>query len=210
MAPKLSNWEITVYILHTLGGGLRLIPTEDIARRCFEIAPDSFSWTKYPQYPDKDVVRSALVDARKEKNGVLVRGRAGRGKGQSGRTNVGPAADGWSLTPEGARWISDNKARLADILKIREPNTQRQENLRKLSRIRRHPLYKRFLEQPEGFVPSMGEMAELFRCRVDADQSTWDKRFNAVISQASIADDSKALKFINCCKDFSKNQIKEL
>lgn len=106
MAPKLSNWEIAVYILHTLGGGMRLIPTEDIAKRCFEIAPDSFSWNKYSQYPDKDVARKALFDARKEKN--LVRGRAGRGRGQSGRTNVGPAADGWSLTSEGARWVSDN------------------------------------------------------------------------------------------------------
>lgn|SRR3989338_6139905 len=210
MAPKLSNWEIAVYVLHTLGGGLRLIATEDVAKKCFEIVPDSFSWIKYPQYPDKDIVRTALFDARKEKNGALVRGRSGRGRGQSGRTNVSPALDGWSLTPQGARWISDNKARLVDILKIREPNTQRQENLRKLTRIHRHPLFRRFLEQPEGFVPSLGEMAELFRCRVDADQSTWDKRFDAVINQANVANDSNVIKFINRCRDFSRTQTKAL
>ena len=51
MAPKIPNWEIAVYILHALGGGLRSIPTEDIAKKCFELAPDSFSWVKYPQYP---------------------------------------------------------------------------------------------------------------------------------------------------------------
>ncbi|MFH1190368.1 MAG: hypothetical protein V1682_06755 [Candidatus Omnitrophota bacterium] len=208
MALKLSNWEVVVYILHTLGGGLRLIPTEDIAKSCFEIVPDSFSWVKYPKYPDKEVVRKALFAARQGKNGALVRGRAGRGKGQSGRTNVGPATDGWSLTPEGVQWILNNKGRLVDILRIREPNTQRQENLRKLSRIYQHPLYKHFLEQPEGFVPSVGEMAELFRCRVDADQSTWDKRFDVVLGQANIAGDSNVLRFINCCRDFSKNQAK--
>src|SRR3990167_5646274 len=103
MAPKISNWEIVVYVLHSLGGSLRFISTEDIAKKCFELAPDSFSWIKYPEYPDKEVVRRALFHARDEV--ALIRGRAGKGKGQATRTNAEPALDGWSLTAEGAKWI---------------------------------------------------------------------------------------------------------
>lgn len=208
MSIKIPIWEIAVYALHSLGGGMRYVPTEDIAAKCFHLARDSFSWVKYPQYPDKEVARRALVRARDEEYGVLVRGRSGRGKGHSIRTNAGPALDGWSLTPEGAKWILENKTRLENILKVREPNTQRQEILQKLARIRRHPLYQHFLEQPEGFVPSVGEMAELFRCRVDADQSTWEKRFQMVISQAELADDAKMINFVNRCIDSVKIQTK--
>jgi hypothetical protein len=204
MNTHLPIWEIAVYALHMLGGGMRDIPTEDIAAKCFELAPDSFSWVKYPKYPDKEVARRALVRARDEEYGALVRGRSGRGKGHRSITNVGPTLDGWSLTPEGAKWISGNKDRLEEILKVRQPNTQRQEILQKLSRIRRHPLFQRFLERPEAFLPSLGEMAELFRCRVDADQSTWDKRFQMVIGQANTAEDSETINFVNLCADSVK------
>ena len=208
VTTKISNWEITVYALHILGGGLRYIPTEDIAVKCFEIAPDSFSWVKYPQYPDKDVVRRTLIAARDEKIGILVRGRAGRGRGKSGRTNAGPALDGWSLTAAGAKWILENESRLATNLKVRDTSPHRQELLQKINRIHRHPLFKTFLEQPEGFSPSLGEMAELFRCRVDADQGTWDKRFEMVVSQAQMVNDSKILEFINHCQASVKIQMK--
>lgn len=201
MALKISNWEIVVYALHRLGGGLRFISTEDIAIKCFKIAPSSFSWIKYPKYPDKDAVRLALFHAREV---GLVRGRAGKGKGLATRTNAVPALDGWSLTAEGAKWILEHGTRLEKSLKFYEPYSHRQELLQKLDRVRQHPLFQHFLEQPEGFVPSIGEMAELFRCRVDADQNTWDKRFNMVIGQANMVDDSNITKFVKCCIDSLK------
>lgn len=206
MAQKISNWEITVYVLHSLGGGLRFISTEDIAKKCFELAPDCFSWIKYPKYPDKEVVRRGLFHARDEV--ALVRGRAGKGKGQASRTNAEPALDGWSLTAEGAKWILEQGPKLERTLKFRELNSHRQEFLQKIDRICRHPLYQHFLEQPEGFVPSMGEMAELFRCRVDADQSTWDKRFDMVISQANMVDNQNVIKFVTHCIQSVKVQVK--
>ncbi|OIO39180.1 MAG: hypothetical protein AUJ71_01265 [Candidatus Omnitrophica bacterium CG1_02_49_16] len=207
MAPKILNWEIVVYALHISGGGLRFIPTEDIAKKCFEAAPDLFSWVKYPEYPDKEVVRRALFHARDEV--ALVRGRAGKGKGHAAQSNADPALDGWSLTAEGAKWILEHKSRLEKILKFREPASHRQELLQKLDRIRRHLLFQHFLEQPEGFVPSLGEMAELFRCRVDSELGTWEKRFEMVISQAQMIQDSKILEFVDRCRVAVKNQSKE-
>ena len=163
---------------------------------------------KYPEYPDKEVVRRALFHARDE--ATLVRGRAGKGKGMASRTNAEPALDGWSLTAEGAKWILEHGSRLEKNLKFRQPHSHRQELLQKLDRICRHPLFQRFLEQPEGFAPSMGEMAELFRCRVDADQSTWNKRFDMVISQANMVNNQNVIKFVNCCIDSVKTQTKAI
>jgi hypothetical protein len=207
MAPKIANWEIVVHALHVLGGGLRFIPTEDVAIKCFKIAPDAFSWVKYPQYPDKDVVRHALIRARDE--GGLVRGRAGRGKGQTARVNSDPALDGWSLTAEGAKWILAHGKRLEGLLESREPGSHRQELLQKLDRISRHALFQEFLDKPEGFAPSLGAMAELFRCRVDSEQSTWDKRFDMVMSQAEMAQDLKIIDFVKRCIASVKIQVKQ-
>ena len=63
--PK--NWETAAFALFSLGGGDKFIHTEDVALKCFELAPSSFSWVRHTHLPDKDIVRVALTDARKEK-----------------------------------------------------------------------------------------------------------------------------------------------
>jgi hypothetical protein len=206
MISKVPNWEIAVYAVHLLGGISNRIHTEDIALKCFELVPDSFSWVKYPQYPDKDVVRSGLVDARKKKNGCLVNGRSGRGKGHARRTNADPALDGWTLTEAGVKWISENESRLSTVLGYHQASSHRQEILHKLSRIQQHGLFKQFLEQPEGFSPSVGEMAELFRCRVDADRSIWEKRFQGAVNLAQAVNDALILQFIEKCRASLQSQ----
>lgn len=207
MKKKLPNWEIAVYVVHLLDGDTRRVATEDIALKCHELAPDAFSWVKYPQYPDKDVVRSALVDARKGKNGELLRGRAGRGKGQLYRANAVPASDGWMLTEAGAKWILENKVRLSVELEYREMNAHRQDRQQKISRIRKHVLFSRFLDQPEGFSPSLGDMAELFRCRVDTDRTTWEKRFQSASVLAQALEDNQVLAFVEKCRESVQLQI---
>jgi hypothetical protein len=204
---KLPNWQIAVYALHTLGGATQRIATEDVTLRCFEIAPDAFSWVKYPQYPDKDIVRSALVDARKPKNGALVQGRSGKGVGLHRTSALEPTPDGWSLTEAGARWVSLKEEDLAQQLRFRQASSHRQDIRQKLARIREHGVYLTFLEQPEGFTPSLGEMAELFRCRVDADWQIWEKRFNAAINMAESVRDSSVLEFVTKCKNSVRAQL---
>jgi hypothetical protein len=60
----LKNWEIAVYALFLEGGTSKPIHTEDIALACFRLAPDAFSWIRHVEYPDKDIARVALTDAR--------------------------------------------------------------------------------------------------------------------------------------------------
>lgn len=207
MKTTFANWEIATYVVHLLGGTTRTVGTEDIAKRCFELAPDCFSWVNYPEYPDKDVVRSALVDARKPKYGGMLQGRAGRGRGQVRRTSSSPAPDGWRLTEAGAKWVVENEQRLAEHVSSRESISLRQDRRQKLARIREHRIFRRFLEQPEGFSPSLGEMAELLRCRVDADQGTWDKRFQQVTVLAEADRDKVVLTFLDKCRNSLQSQM---
>ena len=106
-ARRYNNWEIAVYALFLQGGLSRHIHTEDVALKCFELAPDAFSWVRHPQFPDKDIARVALTDARKSGRGTLVSGRAGQGKRGSGSADGTAATDGWILTEAGATWVAD-------------------------------------------------------------------------------------------------------
>lgn len=84
--------------------------TEDVAVRLHELAPGRFSWRKYPDQINLELVRVALSDARKQENGGLVAGK--------GRT-------GWSLTAAGQTWATNNVDRLlaADLSTDRAQRT---------------------------------------------------------------------------------------
>lgn len=196
----LRSWEIAAYAVYLEGGGSRLIHTEDVALRCFKLAPDSFSWVKYPQYPDKDVVRHALVHARDPANGSLVRGRSGKGRGLAASSASTRSRDGWRLTEGGVKWILNNEDRLVQELHQREPRTDRQELLHKVARLRGHTLFKMYHDQPQGFSPSLGGLAELLRCRVDAERPTWDRRFERLLNEARLAEQQDLVRFLEACR----------
>jgi hypothetical protein len=75
---EVSNVDVVVYVLALLGGVEKTVYSEDVAARCYEVAPSRFSWQlpKYRQkgWPDKYIVRAGLEDAKKEKHGALVVG----------------------------------------------------------------------------------------------------------------------------------------
>ncbi|GBC86856.1 hypothetical protein HRbin12_00855 [bacterium HR12] len=81
---------VVVLALADLGGAERWVDTEDIAVRARDLAPEAFSWRKYPEQIDLDGVRIALHDAAKERCGHLVEGSV---------------RSGWSLTPAGVQWV---------------------------------------------------------------------------------------------------------
>ena len=198
----LTNWEIAVYALYLQGGGTRPVHTEDVAIKCFELARESFSWVKHPNNPDKDIARMALIDARKEKIGTLVTGRAGRGKGHSTDAHPNRSPDGWQLNEKGIAWVKENEQRLAVELKQQQPKAHRQEIQQNLSRVRKHILYKDFIDQPSSFVPSLGSLAELLRCRVDAERAVWYKRFESLRNQALLAQQQDIVDFVDACQKF--------
>ena len=92
-----TQWELVAIALYVLGGPEALVDTEDVAVQVHKLAPDRFSWRKYPEQINLELVRVALSDAKKPEQGALV---AGTGK------------TGWSLTVAGRRWAESHADRL--------------------------------------------------------------------------------------------------
>jgi len=195
------NRELVVYALYLMGGDSRPVHTEDLALKCFELFPASFSWVKHPQYPDKDIVRVALTDARKDRYGGLVEGRAGQKRGLTAKTSREPTADGWTLTSRGIEWIHANRKQLEVLAGAGRVKEHRQQTLRQLKRMKDHPLYAQYLDSPDRFAPGIGQIADLLRCRVDAQPEIWRKRFESVQRQAESAEQPDVLRFIRICQE---------
>lgn len=96
--PK--QFEVAVIALYLLGGAKRSVDTEDAAFECHQLAPSLFSWQKYKDQINLELVRVSLSDAKKQRNGALVSG--------SGR-------EGWRLSPRGMDWIAGSGHKLIPI-----------------------------------------------------------------------------------------------
>ena len=83
--------DIIVVAVRLLGGDRKSVDTEDVAVKCHELAPGMFSWRKYPNQINLELVRVVLSNAKKGSYGQLLSG--------SGR-------QGWRLSPRGIDWIS--------------------------------------------------------------------------------------------------------
>ncbi len=194
MSDSFTNPEMVIYALYLLGGATKKYHTEDIAFKCFELWPTVFSWTKYPEYPDKDVVRHGLTDARREKYGALVDGRAGQTLGQSNITGRKPTSDGWVLTDAGVKWIEENKSRFKAAGNITKDH--RQKSLQVLREVKRHKVFGMYSDNPERFYPSIGDLADMLKCRVDADDIVWKDRFERIRKHAVASGQEEFIGFV--------------
>lgn len=89
-----SHSEVVAFALFVLGGDQRRVDTEDIAVKAHELAPGRFSWRKYPDQINLELVRVFLSDAKKPDSRALV---------------VGAGRTGWSLTARGVKWAASVK-----------------------------------------------------------------------------------------------------
>ena len=80
----LTRPEAATVALFQLGGAHSTIHTEDVAVRLEKVTPGMFSWQKYRDRTDKELVRVALSDARLKAGYV-----------------IGSHSKGWMLTPAG-------------------------------------------------------------------------------------------------------------
>jgi hypothetical protein len=85
---KFSQAEVVALAVYRLGGAQRAIDTEDVAVEAHRIAPGRFSWKKYPDQINLELIRVFLSDAKKNENELVI---------GSGRT-------GWRLTQRGLKW----------------------------------------------------------------------------------------------------------
>ncbi len=84
-----SQSEVVTLAVYLLGGDQRAIDTEDIAVKAHTLAPGRFSWRKYPDQINLELIRVYLSDAKKRDKGEMLIG--------SGKT-------GWRLSQNGLKW----------------------------------------------------------------------------------------------------------
>ena len=193
---EFSNRELVVFALAICGGTTRKVHTEDIALKSHELFPGSFSWTSYPNIPDKDIVRVALTDARKNEHGALVDGRTGTRKGLTAKTKREPVLDGWILTEPGLDFLNEHETELKELVRSGKQKDHRQAARKEMRRIREHDLYGEFQSDPDGFSAPIGQLADLMRCRVDAEPSVWDRRFDKLRLVAASSEDAELTEFV--------------
>ena len=97
---RLSNLEVAVIALHRIGGMSERKDGEAVAIECHALAPERFGWHSR-DIPSDYKAREALGDAKKPKNGGLVRG---------GNT------EGWLLSEAGAERVARLSAQVPDEL----------------------------------------------------------------------------------------------
>lgn len=197
---KLSDVDIVIYALYELGGWQERIHTEDIALRCFKIAPSKFSWVKYRQYPDLMAVWYALGSAKKGTYGGLVIGGSERKKG-SGKDKFG----GWRLSEKGLQWIKDNKYRLEEAIHGGMSPDNRLLEARRLKTLIRSEAYSKFMTKSEKAEISHAEFAESLVCTVNTKSEVLQERLEQLYSVADIFKQSEVKRYLDYChKRFSK------
>jgi hypothetical protein len=160
LTASLRQYHVVTAALHQLGGASRAIDTEDVAVRAFELAPELFRWQKYPHQINLELVRVALSDAKKPKNGALTSG-AGR--------------SGWRLTQRGLAWAQ--QATVAGPIEASQGGTRSRRTAGSVDVVRRNREQRRIELSPawvawkEGQPIAPRDARSLFRI----DQYTTDE-----------------------------------
>ncbi|MEW6620916.1 MAG: hypothetical protein AB1422_16545 [bacterium] len=189
MNKELSNVDIAVYALYLLDGWQKRVHAEDIALKCYNLAPSKFSWIKYPDYPDILVTYQALGDAKKPKYGTLV-------KGESERKNP---PGGWMLTSNGFQWIKANKPRIEQYLGRHIPMGDRLPADRKLKELFGTVAFRKFREYGEQAEISHPEFAESLVCTVNTKAEILNDRLAQLYSIAEELKKEEVKKYVNFC-----------
>lgn len=186
---NLSNRDVVVYALYLLGGWQKRVHTEDIALKCYELAPSQFSWVRHPEYPDPSTARYALEKA------------AGLVTGQSERT--GKSLGGWMLTAHGVRWLRANRARIEKSLAGRTPSGDRSAAERKLKELLRSAAFQKFVADGDQAEISHAEFAESLVCTVNTGPEVLNDRLEQLYSVAEELGIAEVRDFV----DFSRRRF---
>lgn len=191
---ELSDKDISIYALYLLGGWQKRVHTEDIALKCFELAPPKFSWVKYPQYPDLAPARFALEAAKKPQYGTLV-------KGESERKRTVKNVGGWMLTAEGIKWIKANKPRIEKYLGKHKPIGDRLPLHRRLKQLVESTAFRKFRDHGEQTEISHSEFAESLICTVNTRAEILNDRLNQFYSIAEELGKQEVKDYVNFCRN---------
>lgn len=189
----LSDKDIVLYALYFLGGWQTRIHTEEVALKCYQLAPSKFSWIKYPQYPDPAPARFALEAAKKLRYGALVKGESERKK------NI-KSIGGWMLTDKGIQWIKSNKERIEKYLDRRLTAGDRLPADRRLKELFKSQAFKKFREYGKQSEISHAELAESLVCTVNTRPEILNARLDQLYSIAERLQKEEAKNYVDFCR----------
>ena|SRR4030042_1317562 len=190
----LSVKDIAIYALYLLGGWQKRIHTEDVALKCYELAPSKFSWVKYPKYPDPAPARFALEAAKKPKDGALV-------KGESERKRTVKNIGGWMLTDGGVQWILANIARIEVSLGKHAPTGDRLFSDRNIKVLLESTAFKKFIDHGEQAEISHAEFAESLICTVNTKTGILNDRLDQLYATAEKLRRQEIKIYVNFCRN---------
>ena len=93
---RFSNVGVVTIAVYLLGGQSRPVDTEDVAIKANQLAPGRYSWRKFKDQINIELVRTFLSDAKKPKNG---------------RYLSGSGNEGWMLTETGLDFAKGSVSR---------------------------------------------------------------------------------------------------
>jgi hypothetical protein len=189
----LGDRDIAIYALYLLGGWQKRIHTEDVALKCYELAPSKFSWVKYPQYPDLAPARFALEAAKKPRDRALV-------KGESERKRTDKSIGGWVLTEDGVQWVLANIARIEEYLGKHAPIGDRLFSDRKIKELLESTAFKKFRDYGEKAEISHAEFAESLICTINTKTDTLNDRLDQLYSTAENLRREEVKNYVNFCR----------
>lgn len=120
-SKTLTNHEVVLLAVYLCGGDRLPTDTEDIAVKANELAPGAFTWRKYVDQINIEIVRVILSNLKRDEDGNLL---------------VGKGKDGWMLTERGlqlARSFVDNSSRAGGSI---TPLSQKEKNWRRSEKAR--------------------------------------------------------------------------
>jgi len=189
----LSNKDIVVYALYLLGGWQKRVHTEDIALKCYDLAPSKFSWVKYPHIPSDSTTRYALEPLEKQKYGALV-------KGESERKRTSRSIGGWMLTGNGIEWVKANRKRIEDYLGTHVPTGDRLPADRKLRSLTESMAFGRFRDHGEQAEISHAEFAESLVCTINTAVEVLNDRLDQFDSIAEELKREDIKSYVDFCR----------
>ena len=186
--------DIAVFALYQLGGAANAVHIEDIAYECLQLAKAQFSWQleKYQEFPDIKAVYYALDAVSRDKPVQFVRKSADRSKG----------GQYYQLTPLGAKWIKENRARLAAHTNTEgqsgEQNKDVQKNLAQSKR--QNEAFVRFVKKGATSTFSIYELIDFLGCSLDTSPTAVRKKFDDMQTKANLVGDADVKSFLDVAK----------
>jgi len=180
-----GNRDIIPYALYLLGGSGRYIDVEEIFVRCYEIAPQRFSWRTHP-LPNYKTASKALRDFEARFPNALMKTQDGLGR---------------QLSTEGIEWVRGRLSNLEHVFGLPLGGmSRRRPSQRLLGEFAANPIVEKHLRGIRVEVTRY-QAAEILLCAPDSPPEVWRERLETYRSASEAVGRSDLKGFLAALED---------